>query len=432
MSASLDGHEQPPALPPERPRYELARVLRRRRRLRAGIVQLLAAGTAVALAFLAPHVDVGLSIPTNRATEMLIAVGAGTITFIGIVFSLLFLVVQFGSTTFTPRLNLFRDAPIVWRAFTLYTAVVVYSFTAVLVIGRDEKTSVVVPIVAFVGVLASIIIYRQLQMGAFKSIQLASTLTQVAARGRHVIDGLYTLTATATEPIAASDTANALHAAECGVSEIRWPRPAAILQVIDVPRVLRAAERAQAAIEFHVGSGELISDGAVVAVVKGRTKATLDQEVLRALTVGEERTFEQDPALALRVLADIALRALSPAVNDPTTAVQALDTLDGLLRALATRDLNVERVTASDGVVRATLRLPTWDDYLAVALDDLIALPSLSPTVSRRTRRLLDDLAAITPPSRRSALKARRHQIPNPDGPPPGDYNRESRRIGQF
>ena len=70
---------------------------------------------------------------------MLIAVGAGTVTFIGIVFSLLFLVVQFASTTFTPRLNLFRDDPIVWRAFAFYTAVVVYSLTAALVIRRDEK-----------------------------------------------------------------------------------------------------------------------------------------------------------------------------------------------------------------------------------------------------------------------------------------------------
>ena len=85
---------------------------------------------------------------------MLIAVGAGTVTFIGIVFSLLFLVVQFASTTFTPRLNLFRDDPIVWRAFAFYTAVVVYSLTAALVIGRDEKTSAVVPIIAFVAMLA--------------------------------------------------------------------------------------------------------------------------------------------------------------------------------------------------------------------------------------------------------------------------------------
>ncbi len=93
--ASADRGPKPSAFRSEgRPR-EIARVLRRKRRLRAGTVQLLGAITAVALAFLAPHVHIGFDIPTTRAIEMLIAVGAGTVTFIGIVFSLLFLVVQF-------------------------------------------------------------------------------------------------------------------------------------------------------------------------------------------------------------------------------------------------------------------------------------------------------------------------------------------------
>ena len=149
-----DRRPEPSAFRLEGRPHELARVLRRKRRLRAGTVQLLGAAAAVGLAFIAPQVHIGFDIPTTRAIEMLIAVGAGTVTFIGIVFSLLFLVVQFASTTFTPRLNLFRDDPIVWRAFAFYTAVVVYSLTAALVIGRDEKTSAVVPIIAFVAILA--------------------------------------------------------------------------------------------------------------------------------------------------------------------------------------------------------------------------------------------------------------------------------------
>lgn len=414
MSTSqTDQPENSRASRPERPRHELARVLRRRRRLRAGIVQLLAVAVAIGLAFLMPQVDVGFDIPADRATQMLVAVGAGTVTFIGVVFSLLFLVVQFGSTTFSPRLNLFRDAPIVWRAFAFYTAVVAYSFTAALVIGRDEETSGLVPLVAFAGVLASIIVYRRLQVGAFMSIQLASTLAQVAGRGRAVIDGLYTLTAPTTDPSDRSDRSpSTTHG---GAQEIRWPRPAAVVQVIDVPRVLRAAERADVEIEFKVGSGEMIAEGAVVAVVRGRPEPGLEPDVLKALTVGEERTFEQDPAFALRLLADIALRALSSAVNDPATAVQALDRMDGLLRVLATRDLAIRRIADSDGTTRVELVLPTWEEYLAVALDEIIALPAISPNVSRRILRLLDELAEITPPSRRSELTARRAKLHDPD-----------------
>jgi uncharacterized membrane protein len=130
--------------------------------------------------------------------------------------------------------------------------------------------------------------------------------------------------------------------------------------------------------------------------------------------VGDERTFEQDPALALRLLADIALRALSPAVNDPTTAVQALDRIESLLRVLATRDLSMENVADSSGTIRVKLVLPTWDQYLAVALDEIIALPGLLPSVSHRLTQLLDNLAAIAPPGRRPELQQRRAQTARP------------------
>lgn len=406
------------AAPRERGRHELARVLRRKRRLRAGVVQLLGVAAAVALAFLVPNVDVGYNIPASRAVEMLVAAGAGTVTFIGVVFSLLFLVVQFGSTTFSPRLSLFRDAPIVWRAFAFYTAVVAYSFTAALVIGRDEETSGLVPFLAFTAILASIVVFRRLQTGAFKSIQLASTLAQLADRGREVIDGLYTLRASATDPRDRSDPTTVSSPTDDRAHEIEWSGSAAVVQVIDVARVLRAAEGAGAVIEFRVGSGEMINQGSAVAVVRGQKEPALEQEVLNALTVGEERTFEQDPAFALRLLADIALRGLSAAINDPATAVQALDRMDGLLRALATRDLDIGHVAGSDGIARVELVLPTWDDYLAVALDEIIALPAMSPNVSRRILRLLDDLAAITPPNRQSELTTRRAEVKHRHGRP--------------
>jgi uncharacterized membrane protein len=78
---------------------------------------------------------------------MLVAVGAGFVPFIGFVYSMLFLVVQFGSTTFTPRLNLFRDDPIVWHAFSFFTAVIVFAFTAAFEIGTASKTTLLVPVV---------------------------------------------------------------------------------------------------------------------------------------------------------------------------------------------------------------------------------------------------------------------------------------------
>jgi uncharacterized membrane protein len=395
-------------------RHELAQVLRRKRRLRSGVVQLIAATVAVALGVTVPSLDLGYQIPSNHAVEMLVAVAAGTVTFIGVVFSLLFLVVQFGSTTFTPRLNLFRDAPIVWRAFAFYTGVVVYAFTAALTIGRDEQTPAAVPLLAFTGVILSIWVYRRLQTTAFTWIQLASTLEQVEVRGRDVIDGLYTSSAPSTDQGSPVDERPEPDATSPR-APIRWPHRGNVVQVIDVPRLLRAAQRADVRITLQVASGRVVSEGAVVATVTGPADQQLVSEVLGGLIVGGERTFEQDPELALRLLADIALRALSPAINDPTTAVQALDRIDSLLRALATRDLDIQHVTDDDGLVRVDLVLPTWEAFVGVALDEILALDKVSPAVTQRITRLLDDISAIAPPGRRPALAARRAKLREAD-----------------
>ena len=184
-----------------------------------------------------------------------------------------------------------------------------------------------------------------------------------------------------------------------------------MLQGVDVPDLVRAADSFDTHIRLPVGIGDVISEGGAIAVVNREPTPELECAVLKATTVGPERTFEQDPAFALRVLADIALRALSPAVNDPTTAVQALDAMDGLLRVLATRDLNIGLVAGSDGILRVEMPLPTWEDYVAVALDEIVALPTISPTISRRVSRLLDDLAQITQPNKRPTLNAHRQAL---------------------
>jgi uncharacterized membrane protein len=80
------------------------------------------------------------------------------------------------------------------------------------------------------------------------------------------------------------------------------------------------------------------------AVHSNRPAALSPTEVVGCIVTGPERTFDQDPALAIRVLVDIALRALSPAVNDPTTAAQALDVLGELVDAVSpARRAPVER-----------------------------------------------------------------------------------------
>jgi uncharacterized membrane protein len=368
--------------------------------LRTGIVQLLYVVVAVALGLVVPRIPIGFTVSSGRVVDSLLSVGVGIVTFIGLVYSLLFLVVQFGSTTFTPRLNLFRDAPIVWHAFAFFTGILVFAFTAAFSIGKDDQTSGLVPVVLVVALLAAVAVFRALQTAAFRSIQLASTLAKVSERGRQVIEDIY------PEPEIRPATP-----AGHDVQQVAWTGRSAVLQAIDVPRLVQSAARADVVIELRAASGETIGDGAVIALVHGRTDSRLDREILKAMTVGPERTFDQDPALALRVLVDIALRALSPAVNDPTTAAQALDGLDTLLRPLAFRDLDVSAADDSEGNTRVLLKLPTWEEYVALAVDEVISMGSDSIQVRTRLERLLEDLVALAPPDRRPALEQRLRQI---------------------
>ncbi len=127
----------------------------------------------------------------TRVTEALVAVGFGVLGLVTVIFSLLFLVVQWAFSSLSPRLTLFRDDPIVWRTFAFAVGVFVFSVTTALVVGDQEKVSVVVPAAEVVAVLAAIALIRTLQVKAFASIQLAPTLAAIAGQGRGVLEDLY-------------------------------------------------------------------------------------------------------------------------------------------------------------------------------------------------------------------------------------------------
>jgi uncharacterized membrane protein len=371
---------------------QLGRFRRPRRRLRAGLVQLLCVAAGLGLGLLLPHITTGASVASTRVTEALITVGFGTLGLVSIIFSLLFLVVQWAFGSLSPRLNLFRDDPIVWRTFGIAVGVFVYSVTAALVVGSRTRVSVIVPAVEVAAVLFTLALMRVLQVKAFTSIQLAPTLAAIAAEGRGILDDLYRRPGPA-EPRPAAVLPPLRRA-------VTWPRRQATLQQVHLPRLLDAA--GSAVIVLRAGIGDTLQQGAPVADLHGGE--VTDAAVLRGLVTGQERTFHQDPLFAFRLLADIGLRALSPAVNDPATAVQVLDTIEGILGPLVTRDLDVAEVSDASGTVRVVLALPCWDDYLRTSLDDLIESGARAPMALLRARTLLTGLLDAAPPQCRSSI----------------------------
>jgi uncharacterized membrane protein len=391
-------------------RRRLGRTLHRHRRLRVGLTQLAYVAGGIVLGLVLPRIPVGFTVPRSQTTQMLFAVGAGLLTFLGIAFSLAFLVVQFGSTTYSPRLNLFYTSSRIWHGFGYITGVLVFAFVAAYsetflpAFGGDggDEMSGLVPIVTIALVIGAIVVYRSLQMRAFGSVELGTMLAEVTERGRQVLDGVY-----ADEPPRDAAEDDGPRSLPAGARDVVWTRRAGIIQDVDVPRIIDAARSADAAVEIVVPTGEMAHAQATVAIVHGTADRSLDEVVLKAIRTGTARTFEQDPTLALRVLVDIALRALSPAINDPTTAVQALDCEEGLLRMLVGRELQVGEITDPQGDLRVLLRLPDWQDYVVLAVDEILEAGAGHVRIRQRVERLLRDLLAVAPASRRDPLRSR-------------------------
>lgn len=120
-----------------------------------------------------------------------------------------------------------------------------------------------------------------------------------------------------------------------------------------------------------------------------------------AVSVGAERTFHQDLGFGMRQLADIALRALSPAVNDPTTAVRCLDRIVRILPAVAGRPLRALYHRDHRGAVRLARDLPGWDDLVDLGLTEVRGLAAGNPQVTPWLMAGLEDLLPLAPPERR-------------------------------
>lgn len=153
--------------------------------------------------------------------------------------------------------------------------------------------------------------------------------------------------------------------------------------------------------------GDFVPPGAVLVEVHGGTSAPDPRHVAGLIALGAERTIEQDPAFALRILVDIAIRALSPAVNDPTTAVQVLNHIESFLTLVGRARLPGRYVMADDhGRPRLMLQGRDWEDYLQLAVSEIRDYGATSTQVCRRLRALLDGLLDTVPPTQRPPVQA--------------------------
>jgi uncharacterized membrane protein len=366
------------------------------------------AGTAIVAGLTFPRIESrifpglvsAMSVPS--ATAIYAAIASGMIALTGIVFSLTFVMVQFSATAYSPRLVLWiaRD-PVMSHALGTFTATFLYATAALA--GVDRRGSGKVPFVSTWVVVALLVA----SVGMFISLihrigllQVNRMLIFTGDQGRRVITTMYP----SVKSVPAANGSVDFHALPRAQTLIHRGRPRSI-QAIDAPTLVDLAKSADGVIEMVVAVGDTIVELTPLLHVFGAPQPINERELRNGIEFGGERTFEQDPKYAIRLLVDIAIKALSPAINDPTTAVQALDQIEDLLLRLGLRHLEIGTFRDSNGKLRLVVPFPAWEDFLRLAFDEILSYGANSVQVMRRMNALVSDLIPAVPEERRPALR---------------------------
>jgi uncharacterized membrane protein len=185
-------------------------------------------------------------------------------------------------------------------------------------------------------------------------------------------------------------------------------RRAGAIQAINAQGLLRwAREHGQLVVVAHM-IGDFVPAGATLIETYGggATDEKAEYALGGMIALGRERTIDQDPSFAIRILVDIGDRALSAAVNDPTTAVQVLDHLSEALRVVGQVDFS-RSVWNGDPSGRMGLVVPvrSWEAYLALSTTEIREYGSASIQVVRRMRAMLEELREEVRPEHRPAVE---------------------------
>ena len=348
--------------------------------------------------------DLVSAMSASAAMAICSSISSGMIALTGIVFSLAFVMVQFSATAYSPRLVLWvaRD-PVVSHALGVFSATFLYAL--VMLAWVDRSASGKVPFLSawlvFGLLLASIGMFIAL-IERLGMLQVNRMLIFTGDHGRKAIEELYP--STKSVPNMATTGSAELDGLRATQTLTHIGRPQ-VIQAVRVEELLSLAKEAGAIIEVTAAVGDTILEMSPLVRVYAARQPLDEQRLKSAFEIGDERTFEQDPKYAIRLVVDIAIKALSPAINDPTTAVQALDQIEDLLIRLGHRQLDIGKYRDDQGALRLVVPFPTWDDFLRLALDEVRYCGASSVQVMRRMNALINNLLEVLPATRHAALR---------------------------
>jgi uncharacterized membrane protein len=327
----------------------------------------------------------------SAALAFFSSVSSGMMALTGIVFAIAFVAVQFSALAYSPRLVvMFADSPPIYHALGVFFATFTYSLAAL--IWTDRNGSGTVPFFSTLLVTALLIVSMLAFARLIRSVnnlQIHNVLAVIGTRGRAVISAMFPRLENGTSWTEAEPLIDLGPVTQT----VSYSGPPRSIARYDIQTLVRLAQKVDAVVAIECGVGETLVEDAAVFRVHGGSQPLPKHALMRTVRLSTSRTFAQDPKYPIRLLVDIAIRALSPAINDPTTAVQAIDQIEDLLRRLSRRQLDAGYVRDSHGAIRVVFPVPSWQDYLALSFDEIRQFGAASVQVVRRLRAALVGLA---------------------------------------
>ncbi|WP_395571369.1 DUF2254 domain-containing protein [Streptomyces sp. BK79] len=350
----------------------------------------------------------------DDAKTVVSAVGSAMMTFIGVVFSISLVAVQMAGGQFTPRVvRLFVRSRITKATFAVFLATFVLTLLVLTSYDStpDPRDITSVPIVqsalTLVMVALSLLLFVMYVNATLRLMRVGHVIARIAEESFRVA-ALMPAPVHGTTP--RGPGGNAEGPLGPVTAWVAHDGRAGVLRDVHTARLVRVARAHGVVLRLVPRIGDFLVPGTPVLAVHGG-QAPPRRALRYALSVGVERTFHQDLGFGLRQLSDIALRALSSAVNDPTTAVQALDRVVQILAALSRRPLDAVVHRDRRGVPRLVQPVPGWTELVDLGFAEVRACGAGAPQVTRRMLAGLDDLLLLAPPERREPLLRHRELL---------------------
>jgi len=355
------------------------------------------------LAVLTRQADTSVTVPQawqyapSTASTVLTTIVGATVGLTGFVVTVTVLAIQMATGTFSARyMRIWYRDRLLKAVLAVLAGTLTFSFSLLRQVGSTQVPNIGVSVAGGLLVLSLVLflLFFDRFIHRLRPVAVADLVGQMALR---VI--------TTVTQAAQIDTASAEIAAGDPVLMVTSGRAGSI-QAINVRGLVTWASRHNQLIAMQAAVGDFVTTGQHLIAVFGDGAAPVKTDRLQAMiALGAERTVEQDPAFAIRIMADIAVKALSAAINDPTTAVQALDHLGNVLRLLGATPLHGPLTFRdTEGTPRLLMPGRTWTDYLTLAVTEIREYGCSSIQVVRRLRAILEDLQESVRPEHRPAV----------------------------